>query len=195
MAGVTLLLLASYVRWAARLKQKNIHLVKQLDEMTASSGVEVKFSAGLGAETRTSYESNGEAPEGFIVKWKGYNTDQTNYDKVGICLGNPDNFNNPVTGAENVPYRPTTSGTSSPLEADGTGLSGLVEGKTYNFYSYYPYVEDQYISYVSVKTPNLKEQIQATPGDNTHIGTMEHGRHCRRPLQKHRGKLHFQRHR
>lgn len=138
-----------------------------------TAGMTVQFTAGLGPDTRTSHESDGQTPEGFIVKWKGYNDNQTTYDKVGICVGNPEDNNNPVTNAKNVPYRPTNSSTSSPLEADETPLSGLEAGKTYNFYSYYPYNNNQFSTLKNVSVPNLKEQTQAAPGDNTHIGTYD----------------------
>lgn len=137
-----------------------------------NTGVNVQFTAGLGAETRTSHESDGKTPEGFIVKWKGYNDNQTTYDKVGILVENPTTQTS-VAGAKNVPYRPTTSAASSPLEADGTPLSGLEVGKTYNFYSYYPYDNNQSIHFGCVIVPNLKEQTQAAPGDNTHFETYD----------------------
>lgn len=137
-----------------------------------NTGVNVQFTAGLGPDTRTTHEPDGQAQEGFIVKWKGHDADQTSYDKVGILVENPTTQTS-VDGAKNVPYRPTTSDTSSSLEADGTALSGLEVGNTYNFYSYYPYVEDQDINLANETVPNLKEQTQAAPGDNKHIGTYD----------------------
>lgn len=145
------------------------------DEPVAGhTGVNVQFTAGLGAETRTSHESDGKTPEGFVVKWKGYDADQTNYDKVGIVCFKDNNGNaSIVNNARNVPYRPTRSGTTSLLEADDVDVSGLNAGNTYNFYSYYPYFMFMHANGLSVYVPDLSIQKQANPDNNTHLGTYD----------------------
>lgn len=138
-----------------------------------NTGVNVQFTAGLGAETRTSHESDGKTPEGFVVKWKGYDANQTTYDKVGIvCFKDKNGNASMVNNARNVPYRPTMSGTTSLLEADGVDVSGLNVGNTYNFYSYYPYVMFMHAN-ESVYVPDLSIQKQANPDNNTHLGTYD----------------------
>lgn len=143
------------------------------DAPAVSTGVEVQFSAGVGSDTRTSHTPDGKTPQGFVVKWTGTDTELTGYDRVGICVGNPDNHNNLLAGAENVLYRPTRSASASPLEAVSGAVSGCEAGKTYNFYSYYPYDDNPNASLLNLKVPDLTRQTQAAPDDYTHLRTYD----------------------
>lgn len=142
---------------------------------TAGAGAEAETAADA-ADTRTIYTHTGS---GLRAEWKGSDDYPADYDRVGIVVI-PVDSKTIIEGSNNIPYKATTSGKRSPLEADGTSLGGLVRGTTYRFLSYYPYdaaqkFSDNVLYYVCGETDGWRDsqrQTQAAPNDMSHLSRL-----------------------